>query len=79
MTPDQQETIRKYFKGRLSTDQIDKIQVEYKRLYKKPTRRIHISQVFHAHSTSSKVWKAIELVAREQRKQDIEFEAYFNS
>lgn len=52
---------------------------EYKEKFKKKLNRVYVSQVFHFHETSTKVWECIREVAVKRKMQSIEFRQYMNA
>lgn len=79
MSQEDKLTIKDYFQGRLQAGKVDEIRAVYKDKFKKAPNRVYISQVFHFHETSTKVWECIREVALKEKMQSIEFRQYMNA
>ena len=72
MSQDLKQTIIDYFGGRLTPTLISEIQNTYASRYHNEPRRAFVSQVFHYHKSSSKVWECIREVAMRQKTEELE-------
>lgn len=79
MSQEDKLTIKDYFQGRLQAGTVDEIRSVYKDKFKKSARKVYISQVFHFHTNSTKVWECIREVAIKRKMASIEFRQYMNA